>query len=50
MRLYFNPIIIVIFHLVPATEITSSIDAEVVRTFPEVDKTAGIAEKELKVA
>ena len=35
--------------VVPVTDITSSIDVEVVWTLPEVDKTAGIAEKELKV-
>ena len=35
--------------VVPVTDITSSIDVEVVRFVPEVNKTAGIAKKELKV-
>ena len=35
--------------VVPVTDITSSIDVEVVRTLPKVAKTAGITEKELKV-
>ena len=50
MRLYFNSIILFFFiFVVPVTDITSSIDIEEVRFLPEVDKTAGIAKKELKV-
>ena len=35
--------------VVPVTDITSSIDVEVVKVLPEVDRTVGIAKTELKV-